>query len=59
MKAPSSIAEAPMHVRWSVRRETSLTITRTNSARRGRLPVRPSSFSAAIAKPTLLIIGET
>jgi hypothetical protein len=49
VNAPSSIAEAPMQVRWSVMRETSLTITRMYSARGGILPVSPSSFSTAIA----------
>ena len=59
MNAPSSIADAPTHVRWSVIRDISLTITRTYSARGGSLPVRPISFSTTIAQPTLLIIGET
>ena len=59
MNAPSSIADAPTQVRWSVIRDISLTITRTYSARRGTSPVSPISFSTAIAQPTLLIIGET
>ena len=59
MTAPSSIADAPTHVMWSVIRDSSLTMTRMYSARLGMLWVNPISFSAAIAQPTLLIIGET
>lgn len=59
MNAPSSIADAPTHVRWSVMRDISLTITRMYSARRGMRGVSSMSFSTAIAQPQLLIIGET
>ena len=47
MKAPSSIAEAPTQVRWSLTREISLTMTRMYLQR--SVISMPSSFSTAIA----------
>jgi hypothetical protein len=47
VKAPSSIAEAPTQVRWSVTREISEAMTRMYWPRSGT--VMPASFSAVIA----------
>ena len=57
MKAPSSIAEAPTHVRWSEIREISLRITRMYWHR--SVISMPRSFSTAEQNPKLLISGET
>ena len=57
MNAPSSIAEAPTHVRWSVIREISLRMTRMYWHR--SVTWMPSSFSTAEQNPKLLMRGET
>ena len=44
-----SMAPAPRHVRWSVRRDISPTMTRMYCARSGTRSVMPISFSTAIA----------
>ncbi len=54
--APTSLEAAPRQVRWSAMREISLMITRAYWQRSG--VAMPSNFSAASAKPTLLISGE-
>ena len=47
MKAPSSMAEAPMHVRWSHTREISDMIVRMYLHR--SVTSMPRSFSTALA----------
>ena len=57
VKAPVSSPIAPRHSRWSVIRDSSLTITRMYWQRGGAS--MPSSFSTARCQATLLDIGET
>ena len=55
--APSSMAEAPIQVRWSQIREISLMSTRMYWQRSGTSS--PISFSTPAANAKLLISGET
>jgi len=57
VKAPSSMAEAPTHVRWSQIREISDMITRMYLHR--SVTSMSRSFSTAEAYPKLLISGDT